>query len=114
MAYPDSRYVESGEATRVAHALLGGHSVTIPGAVILILLMPAVGFLFIAPRISGILFAVMLIGVIGCINRFNLACKSLQADCPDCGRLLEREEHLHQEYVVCHACLTYGRGRAFD
>lgn len=114
MSYPDERYVESEVATRAVHDQLGGDSVSKPAAVIVLLILLSIGFLFIHPWVSLLFVPFILLGLIRCIQRFNASCHSLKVRCPDCGRMLEREEHGCLEYFVCYACREFGRGRAFD
>lgn len=114
MSYPDDRYVESDDATRAVHDELGADSVSKPAALIVLLILLSIGFLFIQPWVSLIIVPFILLGLIRCIQRFNASSLDLKVRCPDCGRMLEREEHGCREYFVCHDCHSYGRGRAFD
>lgn len=108
--YPDEAYSESDDMTYQIQSALGGSSVKIWPH--LLLVGGALLFLFIDPRVSGVLTLVMIIGLIFFIGRFHVACTKIKSQCPDCRILLVREEHFGDEYFVCHKCHRYGRGRA--
>lgn len=114
MNHPHDRYSESEDATRMVRASLGGDSVTIPGALVLLLLFLSVVFLFFNPRVSLMLFPLILIGLVVCIARYNANCMRLKIRCPHCDSQLLREERMGNEFFVCHDCRIYGKGREAD
>ncbi len=108
--YPDEAYSECDEMTYQIQSALGGSSLRIWPH--LLLIGSAILFMFIDPRVSGVLILVMILGIIYLISRFHAASTKIKSQCPDCRILLVREEHFGDEYFVCHKCQRYGRGRA--
>ena len=107
--YPDEAYSESENMTYRVQASLGGDSLKIWPATLVIGL--AILFLLIDPRVSAVVIPLSIIGLIVVLVRFHVACTRLKLQCPDCGILLVREEHVGDEYFVCHKCCRFGRGR---